>query len=428
MIHELDTLYKRGRGKILEWVVKLENIDRKVNIFMAYGELNGGKSISYDNNIKGKNIGKANETTPFEQAQLEAHSKIAKKLKEGYKSFKQLSEENQELLYSGVPLETFLDKVLPEYNTDVNGNEIPMKCQQYYRKKENWKDSTGKIWSDRKYYYFENPYVEKEKNALIIEFPCYLQPKVNGVRAFIKIVNGKAIIFSKKGLTYTLPHISEWVEEHLAPFELEDREIILDGELYIHGEPLANIVSAVRAMQLNTQRVKFIWFDLAIENVTQEERFKILYSPKVKEIVQADLNAPVELIRTLRVAVDQRVQELTDMFIKEGYEGVICRAPEGLYEFGKRPKTIVKLKRTIEEEFTIIDIVPQEVDPTLGLYVCKVNGQEFKVTPKGTDEFKRKLLIEASSFIGKSLTCKFYEYTPNGLPFHINDNIVRDYE
>lgn len=429
MIQELDTLYKRGRGKILEWKIKVETVDRKVNIFVAYGELDGAKTITYDNNIKGKNIGKANETNPYEQAHLEAKSKINNKLKEGYKSYKELCESNEELLYSGISLYNFLDKLLPEYNTDVNGNEIPMNCQQYYRKKENWVDPKGKVWSDRKYYYFENPYIDKEKNALIIEFPCYIQPKVNGVRAFIKVVNGKAIIFSKKGLTYTLPHISEWVEQYLEPYELEDNEIILDGELYIHGEPLANIVSAVRAMQLNTQRVKFIWFDLAIQNVTQEERFKKLYDPKIKEIVQADLNSPVELVKTLKIGGDKRVQELTDLFIKEGYEGSICRSLTGLYEFGKRPKTIVKLKRNIEEEFMIIAVVPQEVDPTMGLFVCKTSqGLEFKVTPKGTEMFKRKVLIDASSFIGKLLTCKFYEYTPTGLPFHIIDNIIRDYE
>ena len=45
MINEIDTLYKRGRGKILEWVIKIETINNKVNIFMAYGELNGEHTI-----------------------------------------------------------------------------------------------------------------------------------------------------------------------------------------------------------------------------------------------------------------------------------------------------------------------------------------------------------------------------------------------
>ena len=76
MINEIDSLYKRGRGKILEWIIKIETINNKVNIFMAYGELNGEHTIKYQNNIKGKNIGKANETTPYEQAIIIANSKI----------------------------------------------------------------------------------------------------------------------------------------------------------------------------------------------------------------------------------------------------------------------------------------------------------------------------------------------------------------
>ena len=41
MINEIDTLYKRGRGKILEWVIKIETINNKVNIFTIFHIING---------------------------------------------------------------------------------------------------------------------------------------------------------------------------------------------------------------------------------------------------------------------------------------------------------------------------------------------------------------------------------------------------
>lgn len=430
MIHEIDTLYKRGRGKILEWIVKIESINGKVNLMFIHGEFLGAKSISWRNDRKGKNIGKINETNPFEQAKLEAQSEINKKLKEGYKSYKELSKIHEEMVYSGISTNDFLNAVLPEYNTDINDNEKPMKCQQYYREKKNYVDNTGKHWDDRKYYYYENPYVVKEKNALIIDFPCYIQPKINGVRAFIKLVNNKPVIYSKLGLEYNLPHITDWISKRLELFDLwKDKEVILDGELYIYGESLQTIISSVRVNQLNTSRVKFILFDIAVEGLAQNERFFMLYSKECKDILQSEIDAPIELIRTIKIGDDKRVQELTDMYISQGYEGVICRAPTGLYEFGKRPKTIVKLKRTMSDEFTIVAVISQEVDPSLGLFVCQTKeGKIFKTVPKGTKEYQKEVLINASSFIGENLTCTFYEYTPDGLPFHIIDNIVRNYE
>ena len=426
MINEVGTLYKRGRNTILEWVIKIESINRQVNIFMSYGEINGAKVIRYQNNIKGKNIGKANETNPYEQALSIAESKINNKQREGYKLYKELFETNPDYFIAH-SLEESLDKVLPQYNTDISGNEIPMKCQQYYRSKKPFTDKTGKVWDDRKYYFLLNPSADKKSTDIITEFPCYIQPKVNGVRAFIKLVNGKAKIFSKKGLDYNLPHISSWLEQHPELFLIEGNDVILDGELFIHGEVLGNITSAVTAPQLNTMRVTFELFDIAIEDMEQKERFKYLYANR--SIIESDLNSPIKLVPTLMINSDSRVQELTDLYISQGYEGSIMRQPDGLYEFGKRPKTITKLKRTISEEFTITGVVPQEVDPSLGMFVCTTpNGQEFTAPAKGNEAYKKLVMINASSFIGKQLTCVFYEYTEKGKPFHIIDNIVRDYE
>ena len=373
MINEIDTLYKRGRGKILEWVIKIETINNKVNIFMAYGELNGEHTIKYQNNIKGKNIGKVNETTPYEQALIIANGKINTKQREGYKKLSELVEEYPTIMYTH-PKEKALDLILPTYNTDISGNEIPMKCQQYYRSKKDFVDKTGKKWDDRKYYYLLNPYADKRNDALIINFPCYIQPKVNGVRAFVKLVNDKVKIFSKKGLEYNLPHIAEWFNSRKDLFG--DGDIIYDGELYIPGEHLQNISSAVRAMQLNTTLVKYYMFDIAIEDLSQKERFGLLYSPIMKNTIQQDLNSPVVLVETRSVGDDKRVQELTDIFIKQGYEGSVCRSFDGIYQFGKRPQSIVKLKRTISNEFTITDgiVLDNSGKKTENLFGMDKNG------------------------------------------------------
>ncbi len=91
--------------------------------------------------------------------------------------------------------------------------------------------------------------------------------------------------------------------------------------------------------------------------------------------------------------------------------------------------TIVKLKRIMSKEFKITGIVPQEKDPFLGMYQCITpEGEYFNVTATISNEEKEKLMEVPYNFIGKSLTCEFYEYTEKGIPFHIINNLIRDYE
>ena len=56
----------------------------------------------------------------------------------------------------------------------------------------------------------------------------------------------------------------------------KDIDIILDGELYIHNEILGNIASAVNKHNINTPRIKFIAFDLAIPDMSNIDRYKLL--------------------------------------------------------------------------------------------------------------------------------------------------------
>ena len=162
----------------------------------------------------------------------------------------------------------------------------------------------------------------------------------------------------------------------------------------------------------------------------QEDRYKkYLYTPVIKEIIAREENTPIYLVPTKTVNEDLVVQRLTDEYISQNYEGSILRDYKGLYEFGKRPRIISKLKRTISAEFEIIGIIPNEKDETTGKYVCVTpEGEEFKVNPTMSTEEKRELLSNKSLFIGKQLSCTFYEYTDAMIPFHIIDNIVRDYE
>jgi len=410
-------LYARdSKGKILEWSVATEQLGLDTSIRISYGEFDGAKAITWRNKIQGKNIGKANETSGEEQAENDCVSLIKRQKDKGYIEL--------DVVISGSLLLTkeALEAVLPKYRRDASGNIKPMKAQQYYRSKKNWTAPDGSVWDDRKYYYIKNPHTIKETNAIVTKFPCMAQPKINGVRALIIKEENNYIIKSKEGLIYDLPHITNYLKSK----DLQNFIDVLDGEIYLHGESLQTISSAVKKPNLQTGYLKFIMFDLAIEEETNVERWN-----KLKEFATLvnDINSPFELITTALITSDARAQQFTDINIEKGYEGTIFRDTNATYKFGSRPVTMTKLKRALDAEFKIVNVLPQEKDNTKANFECITKeGEKFLVDPKGTDEYKRNLLISANEIIGKNLTLTFYEYTDLGKPLHILEAIIRDYE
>jgi len=426
------TLYKRAKSKFLVWNIKLQIDLKGVRLIFTYGYFREGQTIAF-RKIYPKNIGKSNETTKEEQGILEFESFLRDKKKEGYKDIEPRLAERGIVVVSV----EILNELLPIIDTDANDNFKPMKCKNYYKTTSKvFTDINFKQWKEEKYYYLLNPYVKKKLRLITLASnEIAIQPKLNGVRVFVTKY-GK--LLSKIGNTYELPHISNTIKNHIYEF-IETlnlpENIYLDGEIYQHNSTLQDIVSATKKQSLFSAQLKFVIFDIAIPNYTQLERLKIL--KLIKEFINSTLFiTSVEVIDTkiLKVAkyhssIDLKIQEYTDSFIKAGYEGSIIRDLKGLYDYGIRSNSIVKLKRLISKEFQIIDIVSQEVDRTLGIFICRtVKGKIFKVTPTGTIEYKKELLINKDNYINKLLSCDFYEYTPDEKPFHVVNNIIRDYE
>lgn len=118
------TLYvKTSAGNINFWSIWTEG----PVVHTKWGKLDTNKPLTDSYEAEGKNIGKANETTPEEQAVLEAQSKYDKQLRLKY--VHSITEAKQNL------------------------NIKPMRC-----------------------------YVFDEKRAKKIEWPVTVQPKFNGVR------------------------------------------------------------------------------------------------------------------------------------------------------------------------------------------------------------------------------------------------------
>ncbi len=87
MEKQFDKLYARdSSGRINQWHTLVQQMSDAVIIIIHEGLIDGKKTSTSRAVKSGKNIGKMNETSPFEQACKEAESRWTKKKKQGYKS------------------------------------------------------------------------------------------------------------------------------------------------------------------------------------------------------------------------------------------------------------------------------------------------------------------------------------------------------
>jgi hypothetical protein len=334
----------------------------------------------------------------------EIASRIAKKRKEGYVSFKDLGYKDQIIQKDFVKI--FLDTNLPKCNTDDNNNLKPMKCQKF-----------------------------KEG---VIRYPAYAQPKLNGLRCVLRWeqwMNGEGIfaqpmegakLRGQEGLEYYMPHITNGVKKE--DFIFHDIELVYDGELYCHKSKMPLNMIRASCPNYNSRgtlskpsgdplEIQFHCFDLAIPDYSQSTRFDLQYASKI-------YNDQVLYVPHILVTSDAEVLKWRDHWISEGFEGTVIRETDAEYAFGFRPSTIRKCKTHMDSEFLIIDLIPKPTDDTLPLFVLKndINDETFECNPSGNWDYQRELLKGKENLIGKYATVRYRERTGTNkkLPFHAN--------
>ena len=219
-IHTIGPLYaKASTGKIKEWQITAVEENGKVVLTTRTGYIDGKKTTA-TKEISGKNIGKKNETTPWEQALLDAMSKANKKRDEGY--FDTINEAN---------------------TTSV---VLPMLALTY---------------KDRKH---------------DITWPAYVQPKLNGVRCTTSLTEDDPLYLSRKGKPYTtLNHLNDEID-----VLLNSISGAADGEIYNPEWSFQEIIRAVKKYREGiSEQLQYWVYDIVdpqSDFVERSHRLKIL--------------------------------------------------------------------------------------------------------------------------------------------------------
>jgi ATP-dependent DNA ligase len=268
---------------------------------------------------------------------------------------------------------------------------------------------------------------------------AYIQPKYNGVRAIATITaaeGGQVIFYSRKGNLYPgLDYIGAELIDMLSAYWQEDRQLYLDGELFLPEMPLQMINSYARNSQKpGGMRPKYYIYDLFIANEPQLSYVgrKALLT-EIFEDFLAEAQSSV-LVNTYEIHNHEQAQTHYEAFLAAGFEGAIVRL-NSVYSHSYndyRSPALLKMKPTLDAEFEIVGYLAGAKGKTLGalIMVCKNEaGLVFNVTPAleiaerkrlftkmaEIDPINQKTYFE-NNYLGKKLIVEFAEWSIDRVP------------
>ena len=384
---ELPSLIgEAATGKAKIWRTWCEERGEHGVILVEHG-YDGGKMVLGEKIIStGKNLGKKNATTAFQQACLEARAAWQKKKDAGYME-----------TGGGGGGGGGHAAALPTSRAAITTQDVPLPMLA----------------------------LDYNKRGKSIQFPCYIQRKFDGTRC-VAAVSG---LYSRNRKAYPhLEHIRAEVERVCAAFP----GIILDGELYSRTLTFQEIVGLVRRETLKhgdlerQQHIQFYCYDLVESDVPFRERFA-----KMVEILRKC--GPLKHIRIVMTEECRRPEDLKtkhDQFVAEGFEGIMLRNRDGLYRPGVRSADLQKYKEFQDAEYEVVGFTQGEgLESGCVVWQCRdSSGAVFACRPRGSHEERRGLYRKGGEFVGKMLTVRYQELTDDGLPRFPVGISFRDYE
>ena len=219
---------------------------------------------------------------------------------------------------------------------------------------------------------------------------------------------------TRKGETYVLPHLTNPTTDLLLLVNslCGNKCLALDGEAYIHGMSLQNILSRVKKYKEGlTEEVKYYLFDLVIPGMNFSDRYIIL---KNALALYEDTAKVFDTLICHRIHNDAEMKRWHEIYTQLGYEGSIIRHADSEYGIAKRSPDLFKYKHFMDDEAKITNVWPDNNGNAMFTVIQK-NGKECKVTPKRTHEERKAIFTDPTAYIGKWITCKFQTYTDDGI-------------
>lgn len=368
-----ETLYQLNqKGQVKVWIIEAKDLGKfGAEYTISSGLVSGAHVHNTTRVLEGKNIGKANETSPWTQTLAEANAKVELKIREGYaRDISKIT--GSDVLGSGTPQPMLAQKHSPD------GSQSSSKTL---------------------------------KQIGILDKKIIVQPKLDGNRCLVIVKHGKAQMYTRKGdlMKVQLAHI-------LADVELlaGNEDIILDGELFsdqISFNSLNGLIKRVTVTDGDISKRLLIKYNLYDTISANGYEFR-------KEAIKKFATHNIIVVPSYEiVATDENVKNWLERFLSEGHEGLMIRQLGIPYEH-KRTWQLCKVKVFEDSEFKLVDFDEDARGGFVGAFIMQDKaGNMFGAGASGQSVEERTFMWEnRGNYIGKMATVEYFGMSEYGIP------------
>lgn len=380
-------------GKMQTWEGWVDSDE----VCSRYGQLDGKKQTSKYQAVP-KNVGRSNETTCFEQAEVELQA-----------------------LYE----DAISNK---HYRTTKEEAEKVAKANLQPRKVTNYKDRYDKMPST-----LLSSVKENGSRACVLKGQLYSKIgrpediKVEHLRLAVEKLHSYGLAtFDAEVFAFGLP-LQRIRSAWLKPIKT-DKEIVKiakdrakkKGELFPSKCPILACEYLGYNPNEDAPKLKFHIFDIPdttgkpfTERVVDMETLQLQLNGIV---CSGEIRDCIEFLHPVVTNSHQEREEMLAEVYNEGHEGLVHYEPDGIYEFGKRSTNTAKAKPRLDGEALVIGIEKCKNGEGKLLLRCSdsLDNVEFSAMMKGTHESRMYSVQE--QFIGKWVNFKYEELSEAGKP------------
>ena len=248
--------------------------------------------------------------------------------------------------------------------------------------------------------------------------------KLDGIRNSAMIENGRIIHKSRQGkVVEGLNQINQALNElELDGYFIDGELIRINHDNIPSDENFRLTTTVVNSKSDNKEGLEFVVFDMTPIEDYHRGKCDMTYIERLK-LMEEKIGNGNEFIRLVpKYGITKDVDEIYDKLnevVNRQLEGLMLNTLNGKYEFGKRPKSIMKVKKFQDGDVLVTDVI--EGDGRLVGTLGKVEVQ-FKYKDKiytnyvgsGFSDSERSYYWEhKDELIGRVITISYFEISTN---------------
>lgn len=224
----------------------------------------------------------------------------------------------------------------------------------------------------------------KEVPLAKVKFPCYLEPKYDGVRLAIIKRGNDVLIRTRNGKQAHLPYITTKLQEYNFEGVVECEVTLVTGKMEDRTKVSGMINSSLHGNPIDERSLHFFCFDYLSLDDWDGKLCHSSYNHRRVRLAALPIFSSYQFIFSQAQVVNNaaEAQDAYASLIEAGYEGAMLKHAESKYEF-KRSAAWVKMKETKTADLTCVSYIfgAGKYEGMIGSLVCvgEVEGVQVEV-------------------------------------------------